>query len=84
MPGPVTPKNIDAALGLKVRPDQAHLVAPVASSPAEADAYGESAWPRLVYGGERLVGFVMAFSTCSSSPAGGFSGDQEIAELEPV
>ncbi|MFE2109058.1 GNAT family N-acetyltransferase [Kitasatospora sp. NPDC059463] len=58
---PVTPKNIDAALELKVRPDQEHLVAPVATSLAEAYAYGETAWPRLVYDGERLVGFVMAF-----------------------
>ncbi|MFE7194346.1 GNAT family N-acetyltransferase [Kitasatospora sp. NPDC057541] len=58
---PVTPKNIDAALELKVRPDQEHLVAPVATSLAEAYAYGETAWPRLVYDGERLVGFLMAF-----------------------
>ncbi|MFF7459722.1 GNAT family N-acetyltransferase [Kitasatospora sp. NPDC008115] len=58
---PVTPKNIDAALELKVRPDQDHLVAPVATSLAEAYAYGETAWPRLVYDGERLVGFVMGF-----------------------
>ncbi|MFF8775384.1 GNAT family N-acetyltransferase [Kitasatospora sp. NPDC015120] len=58
---PVTPENIDAALELKVRPDQEHLVAPVATSLAEAYAYGGAAWPRLVYDGERLVGFVMAF-----------------------
>ncbi|WP_344329453.1 GNAT family N-acetyltransferase [Kitasatospora putterlickiae] len=58
---PVTPENIDAALELKVRPDQEHLVAPVARSLAEAYAYGDTAWPWLVYDGERPVGFLMAF-----------------------
>ncbi|MEU6236463.1 GNAT family N-acetyltransferase [Kitasatospora sp. NPDC047058] len=58
---PVTPATIDAALALKVRPDQEGLVAPVVKSLAEAYAYGETAWPRLVLDGDRLVGFVMAF-----------------------
>ena len=35
------------------------MVAPVAYSLAEAYAHGERAWPRLVYDGEQLVGFVM-------------------------
>ncbi|MDY0815586.1 GNAT family N-acetyltransferase [Kitasatospora purpeofusca] len=58
---PVTPANIDAALELKVRPDQEHLVSPVVKSLAEAYAHGGAAWPRLVYDGDRPVGFVMAF-----------------------
>ncbi|MFJ6385774.1 GNAT family N-acetyltransferase [Kitasatospora sp. NPDC092039] len=58
---PVTPENVDAALALRVRPDQEGLVAPVVKSLAEAYAYGETAWPRLILDGERPVGFVMAF-----------------------
>ncbi|WP_328900226.1 GNAT family N-acetyltransferase [Streptomyces sp. NBC_00441] len=57
----VTAGNVDAAIGLRVRPDQEHLVAPVVKSLAEAYAHGEVAWPRLVCDGERLVGFLMAF-----------------------
>ncbi|MFI6153591.1 GNAT family N-acetyltransferase [Kitasatospora sp. NPDC051170] len=57
----LTPANIDAALGLRVRPGQEHLVSPVAKSLAEAYVYGETAWPRLILDGERPVGFVMAF-----------------------
>ncbi|MEO3926216.1 GNAT family N-acetyltransferase [Micromonosporaceae bacterium B7E4] len=57
----VTPENVVAACRLRIRPDQEGLVAPVAQSLAEAYAQPEVAWPRLVYDGERLVGFVMAF-----------------------
>ena len=57
----VTPDNVEAACRLQVRPGQEGLVAPVAWSLAEAYAQPEIAWPRLVYDGERLVGFVMAF-----------------------
>ncbi|NJA56938.1 GNAT family N-acetyltransferase [Streptomyces sp. NEAU-H3] len=57
---PVTPATIDAALAVRVRPDQEHAVAPVAKSLAEAYAYPE-AWPRLIMDGERVVGFLMAF-----------------------
>ncbi|MEU2023111.1 GNAT family N-acetyltransferase [Streptomyces sp. NPDC016469] len=53
--------NVDAAIGLRVRPDQEHLVAPVVKSLAEAYAHQEAAWPRLVLDGDRLVGFLMAF-----------------------
>ncbi|MEV5602827.1 GNAT family N-acetyltransferase [Streptomyces sp. NPDC052299] len=53
--------NVDEAIGLRVRPDQEHLVAPVVKSLAEAYAHGEAAWPRLVLDGDRLVGFLMAF-----------------------
>ncbi|WP_369183893.1 GNAT family N-acetyltransferase [Streptomyces sp. Y1] len=57
----LTPATIDAALALRVRPDQEHLVAPVATSLAEAYVHGDTAWPRLILDGERPVGFVMAF-----------------------
>ncbi|MFJ6623630.1 GNAT family N-acetyltransferase [Kitasatospora sp. NPDC091335] len=58
---PLTPGNLDAALALRVRPDQEHLVAPVVKSLAEAYVHGEAAWPRLILDGGRPVGFVMAF-----------------------
>ncbi|QLQ40198.1 GNAT family N-acetyltransferase [Micromonospora robiginosa] len=57
----VTPDNYEAALALSVRPDQDDLVAPVVKSLAEAYVFPEHAWPRLVYDGDRLVGFLMAF-----------------------
>jgi diamine N-acetyltransferase len=56
----VTPKNIDAACGLTVRPKQKRFVAPVVRSLADAYAHRKTAWPRLIYDGDRLVGFVMA------------------------
>ncbi|MFJ6797984.1 GNAT family N-acetyltransferase [Streptomyces sp. NPDC091268] len=58
---PVTPANVDAVCAISVRPDQEHLVAPVAKSLAEAYAHGEVAWPRAIVDGEEVVGFVMAF-----------------------
>jgi diamine N-acetyltransferase len=64
----VTPDNVDAACGLKVRPDQEELVAPVAWSLAEAYAQPEVAWPRLIFDGEQLVGFVMAFFMVRFNP----------------
>lgn len=57
----VTADNVDAAIGLKIRPDQEHLVEPVVTSLAEAYVHREAAWPRLVLDGDRLVGFLMAF-----------------------
>ncbi|MCX4449080.1 GNAT family N-acetyltransferase [Streptomyces sp. NPDC087866] len=57
----VTADTIDAAIGLRVRPDQEHLVAPVVKSLAEAYVHPEAAWPRLIHDGDRLVGFLMAF-----------------------
>ncbi|KQX59533.1 MULTISPECIES: GNAT family N-acetyltransferase [unclassified Streptomyces] len=58
---PVTPATIDAALALRVHPHQERNVAPVVRSLAEAYAYGDTAWPRLIFDGDRLVGFLMAF-----------------------
>ncbi|WP_330334294.1 GNAT family N-acetyltransferase [Streptomyces sp. NBC_00536] len=58
---PVTAATFDAAIALKVRPDQEHLVAPVVKSLAEAYVHPGTAWPRLIFDGDRLVGFLMAF-----------------------
>ncbi|MFE5481773.1 GNAT family N-acetyltransferase [Streptomyces sp. NPDC056527] len=57
----ITPDNVDAALALRVHPHQEKNVAPVATSLAEAYAFGETAWPRLIFDGDELVGFLMAF-----------------------
>ncbi|AGJ55185.1 GNAT family N-acetyltransferase [Streptomyces sp. NPDC053741] len=57
----VTPDNVLDACRLKVAPEQERFVAPVARSLAEAYADPGTAWPRLIFDGERLVGFVMAF-----------------------
>ncbi len=56
----VTPHNVGAACRLRIQPEQERFVAPVAVSLAEAYAYGDVAWPRLVFDGDELVGFVMA------------------------
>jgi diamine N-acetyltransferase len=56
----VTLENVRAACKLKLRPDQENLVAPVAWSLADAYAARDIAWPRLIYDGDRLVGFIMA------------------------
>lgn len=55
----VTRENVRNACSLRLRPDQERLVAPVAWSLADAYAYGEVAWPRLIYNGDQLAGFVM-------------------------
>jgi diamine N-acetyltransferase len=57
---PVTQENVRAACKLKTRPDQEDLVAPVAWSLAEAYTMPGIAWPRLIYDGDQLVGFIMA------------------------
>lgn len=57
----LTPANAEAAFALRVRPDQEDLVAPVVKSVAEAYLHPGNAWPRLIYDGDRLVGFLMAF-----------------------
>jgi diamine N-acetyltransferase len=57
----ITPDNFDAAIGLKVRSDQEHLVAPVVQSLAEAYVHSDKAWPRLILDGDQVVGFLMAF-----------------------
>ncbi|MFJ9855088.1 GNAT family N-acetyltransferase [Streptomyces sp. NPDC101150] len=57
----ITPDNFDIAIGLKVRSDQEHLVAPVVKSLAEAYVHPGIAWPRLIVDDGRPVGFLMAF-----------------------
>jgi len=66
----ITEHNLDAALGIQVRPDQAHLVAPVVKSLAEAYVHADIAWPRLVLDGDRPVGFLMAFFGITFDPNG--------------
>ncbi|XVV08146.1 GNAT family N-acetyltransferase [Actinoplanes sp. CA-131856] len=57
----ITPENYEAALAVRVRPDQEDLVEPVVTSLAEAYVFRDFAWPRLMYDGDRVAGFVMAF-----------------------
>ncbi|NUP39832.1 MAG: GNAT family N-acetyltransferase [Streptomyces sp.] len=58
----ITPRNLEAALGIRIRPDQEHAVEPVAHSLAEAYVRPPGiAWPRLIVDGDRPVGFLMAF-----------------------
>ena len=57
---PVTQENVRATCKLKTRPDQEDLVAPVAWSLAEAYTMPDIVWPRLIYDGGQLVGFIMA------------------------
>jgi len=57
----ITPDNISEALSIEVRADQKKAVSPVANSLAEAYAFGERAWPRLIRCEGHAVGFFMAF-----------------------
>ncbi|MFI0820547.1 GNAT family N-acetyltransferase [Streptomyces sp. NPDC021098] len=57
----ITPDTLDTAIGVRVRPDQEHLVAPVVKSLAEAYVHPGTAWPRLILDDDRPVGFLMAF-----------------------
>jgi diamine N-acetyltransferase len=57
----ITPANLEAALALRVRPDQEFAVDPVAHSLAEAYVRPDKAWPRVIVDDDRVVGFVMAF-----------------------
>ncbi|CAK7287678.1 GNAT family N-acetyltransferase [Streptomyces sp. RM1] len=58
----ITPRNVEAAFGIRVRPDQRHAVEPVERSLAEAYVHPAGvAWPRLILDGSRPVGFLMAF-----------------------
>ncbi len=57
----VTAGNVDDAIGVRVRPDQEHVVRPVVHSLAEAYVHPAIAWPRLIRDGSRPVGFLMGF-----------------------
>lgn len=57
----VTQENVRDACRLKIRPEQEAVVAPVAFSLAEVYVMPPGkVWPRLVYDGDQLVGFIMA------------------------
>ncbi|MFE0420521.1 hypothetical protein [Streptomyces tendae] len=60
-PEPITSANLDTALAIRVRPEQEFAVDPVVKSLAEAYVHGGEAWPRLILGGDRPVGFLMGF-----------------------
>lgn len=57
----ITSRNLEAALGIRVRPEQEYAVAPVVKSLAEAYVHPGTAWPRLIVDDDRAVGFLMAF-----------------------
>jgi diamine N-acetyltransferase len=57
----ITGGNLDDAIGVTVRSDQEHLVAPVVKSLAEAYVHPTIAWPRLIRDGSLPVGFLMGF-----------------------
>ncbi|GAA1423676.1 hypothetical protein GCM10009601_27290 [Streptomyces thermospinosisporus] len=63
----ITAENLDAALGIRVRPEQEFAVAPVVKSLAEAYVHPGVARPRLIMDGERAVGFLMASSASTGS-----------------
>jgi diamine N-acetyltransferase len=64
----VTRENVRDACKLELRPDQEGLVAPVAWSLADAYTMPDIAWPRLVYDGDQLVGFIMAAFAPQENP----------------
>ncbi len=66
---PITAQNINAACAISVHPDQEMFVAPVMQSLAEAYAYADTAWPRLIVAGEEAVGFIMGIFDPDSSNA---------------
>ena len=58
---PGTPDNYEAALALKVRPDQEPFVAPVVNSLADAYVWRHGAIPLVARDGEAAVGFVLLY-----------------------
>jgi diamine N-acetyltransferase len=64
----LTPDNVRDACDLRIKPEQERFVASVADSIADAYVHPDTAWPRLILAGDRVVGFVMA----------GFDPDSEI------
>ncbi|MGW2386273.1 GNAT family N-acetyltransferase [Streptomyces sp. NPDC001658] len=57
----ITTGNLEAAIAIRVRPEQEFAVTSVVKSLAEAYVHPDTAWPRLIVDGERPVGFLMAF-----------------------
>ena len=58
----ITPANLEAALALRVRPDQEFAVDPVAHSLAEAYVRPGKAWPRVIVDDDRELGALSAES----------------------
>ncbi|AZN30779.1 GNAT family N-acetyltransferase [Flaviflexus salsibiostraticola] len=56
---PVTADNLRELVHMEMRPGQERYVAPVVHSIAEAYV-NPTAWPRAIYSGDSVVGFVMA------------------------
>jgi len=57
----ITPANVRAVCALEVEEGQKGNVAANAVSLAEAYASHDEAWPRAIYAGEDLVGFLMVY-----------------------
>lgn len=55
----ITSDNVREACAIGLKPGQERFVDSVAQSLAEAYAQPNHAWPRLIYDGDALVGFVM-------------------------
>ncbi|MEV5463544.1 hypothetical protein AB0L17_36285 [Streptomyces cellulosae] len=77
----ITPGNLDAALGIRVRPDQEHAVAPVVKSLAEAYVHPGVAWPRLIVDGDRPVGFLLARWSAASSRI--WAAQKAVEQVQP-
>ncbi|MFJ4692867.1 GNAT family N-acetyltransferase [Streptomyces sp. NPDC088766] len=57
----ITAANPEAALGIRVRPEQEFAASPVVKSLAEAYVHPGVAWPRPIVDDGRPVGFLTAF-----------------------
>lgn len=55
----ITEANKAVALSIRGKPGQERFVSSVAESLADAEQYGDVAWPRLMIDGDEPVGFVM-------------------------
>lgn len=64
----ISPDNVHDAVKLSVKPEQDSVVAPVATSLAEAYADPDVAWPRVIFDGDKLVAFVMGGFAPDSAP----------------
>jgi diamine N-acetyltransferase len=64
----VTAPNVRDACALRIKPEQGGMVAPVAESLAEAYVARDIAWPRLIYDGDQLVGFLMGGFAPTTDP----------------
>lgn len=70
---PITPENFHPVIDLRVAEGQTHFVAPNVYSIAQASLYPDW-YPRAIYAGETLVGFVLwGLTTTSPRPNGGSS-----------